>query len=84
MTYDQWKTRSPDDELYRGLPYRDDPPQQWFVCDACDGSGEEVFGFWGYEAGCSHGHMMDDARPCGKCNGDGGWIDDVEPSEAAS
>lgn len=23
-TYDQWKTRSPDDELYRGLRYSDE------------------------------------------------------------
>lgn len=58
-----------------------DPPQQWFVCDACEGSGEEVFGYWGYEPGCGHGHMIEDGQPCGKCNGDGGWLDDVEPDQ---
>ena len=58
-----------------------DPPQQEFVCDACDGSGVEVFGVWVYEPGCSFGHMSDDEVPCGKCNGAGGWIDDAEADQ---
>jgi hypothetical protein len=70
-TYDDWKTR--DDTFDH-----EEPPQQWFTCDACDGSGEIVTGYWGYEPGCGHGHMMDHGEPCGKCNGEGGWIDDVE------
>jgi len=60
------------------------PPQQWYVCDACDGSGEEVFGYWGCEPGCGHPHVMEEGRPCGKCNGEGGWVDDVEPNERES
>lgn len=31
--YDRWKLRSPDDELYRGLPWRDEEPE--FECSAC-------------------------------------------------
>lgn len=73
--YDHWKTTEPDPFAF------DEPPEQWFTCDACDGSGEEVFGYWGYEPGCGHGHMMDDARPCGRCGGAGGWIDDVTAVE---
>lgn len=72
MTYDSWKTTDPAEEWFGS------PPEQWFVCDACDGSGEEVFGYWGYEAGCGHGHTIEDGRPCGKCNGHGGWIEEVE------
>lgn len=60
-------------------PDRDEPPLKWYVCDACDGSGEIITRYWGYEHGCGHGHWMDDGQPCSKCNGEGGWIDDVEP-----
>lgn len=31
MTYDQWKTRSPDDEAYHGKPYGE------IRCEECDG-----------------------------------------------
>lgn len=54
------------------------PPQQWYVCNACDGSGEIVRGEWGCEPGCGHPHMMEVGETCGKCNGEGGWMDDVE------
>lgn len=53
-------------------------PQQWFTCDACDGSGEIVTGYWGYEPGCGHGHMMDHGAPCDRCGGEGGWVGDVQ------
>lgn len=69
--YTWWNNPFPEDDF-------DEPPQQWFQCDACDGSGEEAFAFWGYEPGCGHGHMIEDGRPCGKCNGDGGWLDDAD------
>lgn len=59
-------------------------PQQWFVCDACNGSGVEVFGIWVYEPGCGFGHDSTDERPCGKCAGAGGWPDDAEPDEPHS
>jgi DnaJ-class molecular chaperone len=58
-----------------------DPPQTWHQCDACDGSGVEVFGTFVYEPGCGFGHDSTDERPCGKCNGAGGWVDDVEPDQ---
>lgn len=72
MSYDAWKTRSPDDDLPQ------EPPQQWFVCDVCDGSGEVVKGEWGYEAGCTHRHWMEIGEPCRNCEGHGGWPGDVE------
>jgi DnaJ-class molecular chaperone len=53
-------------------------PQKWFVCDACDGSGVEVFGTWEYEPGCRFGHDSTDERPCPQCNGDGGWLADAD------
>jgi len=59
-----------------------DPPEQWFVCDACDGSGEIVRGYWGYEPGCGRGHVMEIGEPCGKCHGDGGWIGEAEDDNA--
>ncbi len=71
MTYDHWKTTNPEDE-------RLEPPQQWYICDACYGSGEIVRGMWGREPGCGHPHMMEIGEPCGKCSGAGGWLDDVE------
>lgn len=55
------------------------PPEQIFTCEACDGSGVEVFGTWIYEPGCGHGHNSTDERPCGACNGAGWWVDDAEP-----
>ena len=60
-----------------GHAQEEEPPQQWFTCEVCGGSGEEVFGYWGYEPGCGHGHMMDDGRPCSRCGGAGGWLDDA-------
>jgi hypothetical protein len=53
-------------------------PQQWFRCDACNGSGVEAFAIRVYEPGCSFAHDSSDERPCERCRGNGGWIDDVE------
>lgn len=59
-----------------------DAPQQWFQCGACDGSGVEVRGIWVYEHGCGFPHQDTEETPCGKCNGAGGWLDDVEADHA--
>lgn len=48
--------------------------EQWFVCDACDGSGVEVFGVRVYEHGCGFAHDSSDERPCERCGGVGGWV----------
>lgn len=71
MTYDEWKPRSPDDDI-------ETVPQQWFVCEACDGSGVEVFGTWEYEPGCGFGHASSDERPCSNCDGAGGFLGEAE------
>lgn len=71
-------TQTECDQAQPGYWDDEEAPQQWFECDVCDGSGEEVFGYWGYEPGCNHGHIIEDGRPCSKCNGAGGWVDDVE------
>jgi DnaJ-class molecular chaperone len=36
--YNRWKTRSPDDEAFHGLPYGD-PPEVWEDCPDCCGEG---------------------------------------------
>lgn len=41
------------------------------VCEACDGSGVEVFGITVYEPGCSFSHESSDERPCPLCDGSG-------------
>jgi hypothetical protein len=44
MTYDSWKTRSPDDELFRWLPYDDEPLDIDIVpCPACGGEGRNIY-----------------------------------------
>lgn len=72
MTYDHWKTTNPEDE------WLGDPPQQWFVCEACDGDGITRRGIRIYEHGCGFAHDDVEEIPCGKCNGAGGWLDDAE------
>lgn len=46
--------------------------EQWFTCEACDGSGVEVFGTTVYEPGCGFPHSSTDERPCSTCGGAGG------------
>ncbi len=57
------------------------PPQQWYVCDACDGEGFIPRRVTVYEHGCGFPHDDTHEEPCGKCNGVGGWVDDVRPDE---
>lgn len=40
-------------------------------CDACLGSGVEVFGITVYEPGCGYSHDSTDERPCPACGGSG-------------
>lgn len=58
-----------------------DAPQQWFTCGACDGSGVEAFAIRVYEPGCYFAHDSSDERPCERCHGNGGWIDDMESDD---
>lgn len=41
------------------------------VCEACDGSGVEVFSVTVYEHGCGYSHDSTDERPCRVCDGAG-------------
>lgn len=59
-------------------------PEQWFVCEACDGEGVIARRISVYEAGCGFPHDDTEERPCEACNGAGGWIDDAEPDSEHS
>jgi hypothetical protein len=56
----------------------DEPPQEWRECPACDGKGYTVHRVTVYEHGCGFPHYDSDERECEKCQGCGGWVDDVE------
>lgn len=56
-------------------------PEQWFVCDVCDGSGVHAYRITVYEHGCGFPHDDTAEDPCGKCGGIGGWIGEVEGEE---
>lgn len=58
MTYDQWKLRSPEDELCRFVPY-DEEPGRYDDCPVCNGEGEvAIYAHDGmqtdYTARCPH------------------------------
>jgi len=74
MTYDAWKTKSPDD-----YDPNIDPPQQWYVCDACGGEGYVTHTIVVYEPGCHFPHEDAEERTCRTCGGSGGWLDDARP-----
>lgn len=56
-------------------------PQQWRVCETCDGEGHIVIAITVYEAGCGFPHDDTDERPCPTCGGAGGDIIDMEPDQ---
>jgi DnaJ-class molecular chaperone len=68
MTYDAWKTRSPDDEN----PYGDEPPEVFEECPDCNGEGAievwESGSRWSIDPPSVH------AVPCKTCDGAGGMI----------
>lgn len=72
MTYDHWKTTEPDPWLH------DEPPEQWFVCDACDGMGVIGTRVTVYEHGCGFPHDDTHEEECVSCGGIGGWIADAD------
>lgn len=55
-----------------------EPPQQWFVCDECNGSGVYAYRITVYEPGCGFPHDDTAEKPCPECNGAGGRLDDAE------
>ena len=61
-----------------------DEPQQWCICNACDGSGVHAYRVTVYEHGCGFPHDDTAEESCGVCNGMGGWIDGVIPDEVTS
>lgn len=68
MSYDRWKTRSPDDELYG------DPPEVWEDCPNCSGEGGYEKHCMTYELGCGFAHDDSYWVECETCNGTGGMI----------
>ena len=46
-------------------------PLQTQTCEACDGSGVEVYGVTIFEHGCGFHHDSTDERPCRECEGRG-------------
>lgn len=54
-------------------------PEQWFTCDACNGSGVFARRVTVYEPGCGFPHDDTAEEPCEKCKGHGGWLDEAEP-----
>lgn len=73
-TYDDWKTRSPDD----GLP---GDPEQWVEREVCGGEGMTVHRVTVYEHGCGFPHDDTDERLCVECNGCGGRFEGVAPDD---
>lgn len=73
MTYDTWKTRSPDDESAHGLPWGD-PPEEFEDCHECGGEGGWEQHCRVYEPGCGFAHDGQEWRTCHVCNGTGGMI----------
>jgi hypothetical protein len=79
MSYDSWKTRSPDDELFRWLPYEDEP-LDIVPCPACHGECRDIRMGPVYEAGCGHAHMGEvDRGICETCRGTGSVEEEHQP-----
>lgn len=70
MTYDSWKTRSPDDDLDLG-----EPPEVWVECPHCCGEGAievwESVSRWSIDPPCAHTMI------CEACAGAGGNIEEA-------
>lgn len=56
----------------------DEPPQQIFTCEACDGKGHIVRRVTVYEHGYGFPHDDGEEIPCERCGGHGEIIDDAE------
>ena len=86
MSYDAWKTRSPDDEEFRGLPYEPEPPElvEMVSCEQCCGDGITRHAIWVYEHGCGFPHEDVEERPCDACNGAGFFVCEVQPDAVSS
>lgn len=70
MTYDSWKTRSPDDELDHG-----EPPEVWVECPVCQGEG--YIEQWESVSRWSIDPPSGFAVLCEECHGAGGAIEDA-------
>lgn len=60
-----------------------DVPMQWFICDACDGSGVLGRTVTVYEHGCAWSHQDTEEWPCSECKGEGGYLAEMEPDQIA-
>lgn len=70
MSYDRWKTRSPDDEIDYG-----EPPEVWVECEHCQGEGSievyEPVSKWSIDPPCGL------CITCEQCGGAGGHIEEA-------
>lgn len=71
MSYDSWKTRSPDDDY-------GEPPEVQVACEMCGGEGEILETIHVYEAGCGFSHPDVHSKPCSNCSGVGFFICEAE------
>lgn len=80
MSYDSWKTRSPDDEIPLDDLYAwgELPPEVWLDCPECGGEGGYERHIFVYEAGCGFGHDDSEWVTCPACDGRGGMICEAE------
>jgi DnaJ-class molecular chaperone len=66
-----------DAEKLGHLTGEDHTPQELITCEACDGSGEQLFATEVYEAGCHVSHLGTYSKPCPECDGAGVFLRDL-------
>lgn len=60
---------------------RNEAPEEWFVCDACDGMGIIGKRITVYEPGCAFPRDDTEETDCVMCAGLGGWIVEAGASD---
>lgn len=75
MTYDHWKTLSPDDEF----DYLNPPPEIYFECGFCNGEGQ--IEKWDSPSKWAIDPPSAIMVPCDVCNGAGGFVCEAESDQ---
>ena len=73
------KRRSPRDDPHgdQEPDLYDEPPQQWFECEACGGEGQVFDRMSGSVSSGSIDPPFEVYVTCGKCGGAGGFLDEA-------